>query len=120
VLCVKAAGLAHDFIEQQGDDSAVEKSGTALVFIAELKTSDDTLACVILFERKLHAARVCATAAKAPVFGLGIKFHLAPGFPFLARTRSTGCSLRSLDLASPNCYQNLSERIYHAVLANPG
>src|SRR6266852_5974633 len=66
---------------------------------------DDLLACVILFERKLHAARVCATAAKAPVFRLGIKFHLAPGFPFLARTRSTGFSLRSLDLASPNCSQ---------------
>ena len=76
VFRMEPACLAHDFVQQHGDDSAVKKSGAALVFIAELKTSNDALVCVILFERKLHPARVCAAAPKASVSRFGINSHV--------------------------------------------
>src|ERR1700704_6336245 len=77
VFGMKPAPLAHDFVQQHCDDSAVKKSRAALVFIAKLKTPDDALARVILFEGQLHAARVCAAAAEASVSRFGVESHRA-------------------------------------------
>src|ERR1700681_4570799 len=79
VFRMEPARLAHDFVQQHGDDSAVKKSRAALVFIAELKTSDDALARVILLEGQPHAARVRSAAPEASVSRFGIKSHLVPG-----------------------------------------
>jgi len=72
VFRMKPASLAHDFVQQNGDDSTMKKSGPALVFIAELKTSDDALARAIYIEGKFHAPRVRSAAAEALVFRFGI------------------------------------------------
>src|SRR6195256_2598716 len=77
VFGMKPARFAHDFVQQHCDDSAVKKSRAALVFIAKLKTPNDALAGVILFEGKLHAARVCAAAAEASVSRFGVESHRA-------------------------------------------
>jgi hypothetical protein len=78
VFPVKPGRLAHGFVEQHGDDPAMEKAPTALILITELKPTDDALARVILFECKLHATGICAAAAKARVLRFGIKSHRAP------------------------------------------
>src|SRR5258706_13481603 len=77
VFGMKPARLAHDFVQQHSDDSAVKKSRAALVFIAKLKTPDDALARVVLLEGQLHAARVCAAAAEASVSRFGVESHRA-------------------------------------------
>src|SRR5258705_7814774 len=63
VFGMKPARLAHDFVQQHCDDSAVKKSRAALVFIAKLKTPNDALAGVIPFQGQLHAARGWTPAA---------------------------------------------------------
>jgi hypothetical protein len=78
VLGMKACRLAHHFIQQQRDDSAVHKSRPALILFAKLKSADDPLACIILVERKLHAPHIRAAASEAPVIRLGIEPPLAP------------------------------------------
>src|ERR1700682_925150 len=123
VFRVEPACLAHNFVQQHGDDSTVKKSRAALVFLAEVKTSDDTLARVILFKGKLHSARVCPSAPEACVFRLGIKFHFAPGSASLVKTRSTGFSLCSLNPASPNDTQTkvcATKTSRHLLMTDPG
>jgi hypothetical protein len=75
VLPVKAGRLAHNLIQQQGNDPAMEKARTALVFLAQAKTPHNALALVILFERKVHAAGVGSAAAKAWILRFGIDSH---------------------------------------------
>jgi hypothetical protein len=78
VFPVKPGRLAHGFVEQQGDDPAMEKARTALIFIAELKPADDALTRIILFECKFHAPGICAATAKARVLRFGVESHRAP------------------------------------------
>jgi len=77
VFGMKPARLAHDFVQQHCDDSAVKKSRAALVFIAKLKTSHDALARVILFEGQLHAARVWRRRSRSIRFRFGSISHRA-------------------------------------------
>ena len=71
----EAAHLAHHFIEQRGDDPAVNESRAALVFRAEPKCATNAPRRVVLLERELHAARVCAAAAKAGVRLVRLQQH---------------------------------------------
>lgn len=73
VFPMKPGGLAHGFVEQSGDDPAVEKARSPLIFNTELKPAHDALASIILFERKLHAPGICAATDKAGVLRFGIE-----------------------------------------------
>ena len=60
----------------RGDNSAVNKSRATLVIRADLKRTADALSAIILLERKLHAASVCAAATKTVI--LRIWFQQRP------------------------------------------
>src|SRR5882672_5107539 len=93
VFAMKPACLAHDFVQQDSDDSAVKKSRAALVFIAKLKTPDDALTRVVLLEGQLHAARVCAAAAEASISRFGVESHRAVAQAVLLKPLRAGPSL---------------------------
>ena len=60
----KAADLTHRFVENGGDNSAVNEPGAALIFRAQLERSANALGAVVLLECELHSASVRAAAAK--------------------------------------------------------
>ena len=71
-------GLAHDLVQQHGNDSAVQEARTALIFLAEGKMADNSLALVVLFERELHPMGVPAATAKTHIIGFRIESHEFP------------------------------------------
>src|SRR5580704_7688120 len=63
----KSANLAHRFVEQHCDDSAVRKSRTALISFAQNKLPDNFAVRIVLFERELHPAGIVPAATKTSV-----------------------------------------------------
>src|SRR5205807_3047277 len=68
----KPVHFAHDFVEYRRDDSAVNESGSALVFRPQPESSHDSLAWFIELESKLHSARIAATASEAGIRGISL------------------------------------------------
>lgn len=62
---LEAIHFAHRFVENQGDDTAVDEAASALIVGAQSERAADALCGVVLFEGKEHAARVCGAAAEA-------------------------------------------------------
>jgi hypothetical protein len=75
MLGMKSRCLAHGFVEQHGDDSAMKKARPALIFLAEAKAADDALPHVVLLKRELHPARVRTATAEAGILGFRIESH---------------------------------------------
>ena len=67
----EAIDFAHGFVEDEGDDAAVDESAAALVFGAEAECAADAAGGVVLFEGEVHAAGVCGAAAEAGVGRIG-------------------------------------------------
>src|SRR5580700_12017540 len=95
----EAADLAHHFVEDRGDDATVNEPDAALVFRAEAEGAADLVRGVVLFERKLHAACVCAAAAEADVFRIGFEQHRRSNF-----TATKSRSLTSFGMTALKSY----------------
>src|SRR5450631_812164 len=78
VFGMKAARFAHRFIEQQGNNSPVQKTGPALIFFSQAKAPHNALERIVLLEGQLHSARVRPAATKAWVIGFWIELHISP------------------------------------------
>src|SRR6266404_985909 len=61
------AYLAHGFIEQRRNDSAMRESSASLIPFAQHKPPHDLTLGIVLFERQLHPARIVPAAAETPI-----------------------------------------------------
>jgi hypothetical protein len=68
---LEAIHLAHCFVENEGNDAAVDEAASALIVGADAERAADALRGIVLFEGEQHAARVCGAAAEAGVCGIG-------------------------------------------------
>jgi hypothetical protein len=75
MLGAKPGDLGHHFVQQQRNNSTVDKACSALVFLAEAETANHPLTLVILFERQVHAARVRDATAEAMIPDVRIEYH---------------------------------------------
>src|SRR5882724_1893979 len=69
----EAADLAHRFIEQHGDDSAMQISAAALIARSQREFADDAAVHIVLLERQQHAVVVVSAATEALVFRVRIE-----------------------------------------------
>jgi hypothetical protein len=72
----KTVDLAHHFIENGGDNSAVDEAGAALIFRAKPESSANAPGGVVLLKRKVHSAGVRGAAAEANISRIGLKKHI--------------------------------------------
>src|SRR4029077_1121275 len=68
---LEAIYFAHSFVENEGDDTAVNESAATLIFGAEAKIAADAFHGVVLLEGEEHAARIRGSAAEAGIGRIG-------------------------------------------------
>src|ERR1700682_694586 len=66
----KAANFPHGFIEQSSNDPTVRHSSAALVAFSQDESPNNLAPQIVLLERQLHSAFVCAAASKASILGI--------------------------------------------------
>src|ERR1700676_650077 len=69
----KAAGFAHGFVEQDGDDAAVQHAGAPLIAGTKRELANDAAIDIVLLECQQHAAIVVAATTETLVRGIGIE-----------------------------------------------
>jgi hypothetical protein len=71
--------LAHGFVENSGDDSAVAVAGRACVAAAKAKNGDESLVFPVQKKLQMHTVQIVFSASEAEVFSLWIGFASVSG-----------------------------------------